>query len=721
MMDKSFRACALLVVLFVILVSGAPQAGHTSPQPPISGVMPGGRSRGPETTNLSPLVTEVYYNSLVANEYVTLFNPSQIAFDVSYWSLTDGEGIICFPSGTTLLPLRNLVVTQNSSLFQRDTLTRPDFSYPGGGAPEMLARGGSFRLNNDGDEVLLKDRGNDVVDAFVYGTSSYAGVGWQGNPVPPLAKGFVARRASEDGIYLDTNTSVDWNNIRNYVLGQSFYDLRSYEFSGIAQGVLSPDGGLDALSGLIDSAASTLFLNLYEFTNERLGQRIQLALERRVDVRILVEGGPVAGITATELRILGRLRDGGASVRLMMDNSGFGVKARYRYDHAKYMVVDNRSLFVSSENWGLSGFPANASSGNRGWSVVLEDPGIARRLAGLFLDDWNPARMDSVDLLDSSVTPTPDGETTQVKAYPNALPTIQVAGHFKVIPVVGPDNTLATNAVIGLLKSARKSLHIEQFFVSKTWGSSPNLFLEEAVEAARRGVEVRILLDSSWYNTDQNDSMDNDDTVSYLQEIAMTEGIPLSAKLGNADSHALTKFHNKGVVVDGERILVSSINWNLNSVAQNRELGLIVENRDLAGFFDAAFQQDWKDDVTPPLADAGNDLTVLEGTEVCLSGEGSRDDVGIVAYLWDIGGDGTYELNGSAMSWKFDETGNHTIVLRVEDAWGNSGLDRITVTVLERRSVQGVGTSQLPWSILVAVSATVASAALAFAILRRKK
>ena len=272
----------------------------------------------------------------------------------------------------------------------------------------MLARGGSFRLNNDGDEVLLKERANDVVDAFVYGTSSYAGVGWRGDSVLPLAKGFVARRASEDGIYPDTNTSVDWNNIRIYVLGQSFYGLRSYEFSGIAQGVLSPDGGLDSLSGLIDSAASTLFLNLYEFTNEHLGQRVQVALERGVDVKILVEGGPVAGITATELRILVRLRDGGAGVRLMMDNTGLGVKARYRYDHAKYMVVDNRSLFVSSENWGLSGFPANASSGNRGWSVVLDDPGIARRLAGLFLDDWNPARMDSVDLLDSSVIPTPD-------------------------------------------------------------------------------------------------------------------------------------------------------------------------------------------------------------------------------------------------------------------------------------------------------------------------
>jgi cardiolipin synthase len=673
-----------------------------------------------DSSNSSLLVAEVYYNSLVANEYVVILNPADAEIALANWTLTDLEGTLAFPPDASVAAGQQVVIAQNSSLYRRDTLESADFRYAGGDAPAMVARGGTFALNNEGDEVILRNPQGDVIDAFIYGDSDYAGPGWGGPPAKVLAKGRVAHRIDSGGILQDTDSSSDWHCIRTHVIGQSAHPLTVFEFDGVAQGIISPDSASDALSGIIDSAEDSIFLSIYEFTDTTLGGRLLEAVRRGVDVKILAEGSPVSGIEQAELSILRGLSDSGASVRLLLDNSSLGVKARYRYDHSKYAVIDNMTVVVSSENWVRNGFPPNGATGNRGWSVRMDNRELSNFMAGVFLEDWNPARMDSVDLTRSSISPvSDDGEAEG--GFVREFAQQPFTGHFRVTPVIGPDNSLHPDAVIGLIKSARSHLRIEQFYVSKSWGASPNLFLEEAVNAARRGVDVRILLDSSWYNVDENEMMDNDDTVAYVNEVAAREGIPIAAKLGNSASHDLVKFHNKGIIVDGERVLVSSINWNLNSVTENREVGLIVENRELASFFDAAFGYDWKDDVTPPFADAGEDFAVQQGIEVYFSAASSRDDVGIERYSWDIGGDGSYELNGSVASWRFPVPGEYFVVLRVEDAWGNAAQDCVNVTVIRTNEPPVLGGPPMPWVLApIGVLATV-SIVLAIAIRRRKR
>jgi phosphatidylserine/phosphatidylglycerophosphate/cardiolipin synthase-like enzyme len=666
----------------------------------------------------SLLVVEVYYNALVANEYVVVFNPTDAEIALANWTLTDLEGTLAFPPNTLVGTGQKVVIAQNSSLYRRDTLETADFHYAGGDAPAMLARGGLFALNNQGDEVLLRNPQGDVVDAFVYGDSSYSGLGWSGPPAKALAKGRVAQRADSEGIFQDTDSSADWDCIRARVIGQSTHPLTVFEFDGVAQGIISPDSASDTLAGIIDSAEDSIFLNVYEFTDLTLGERILAAVNRGVDVRILAEGAPVGGMEEAELSILRGLSNGGAAVRLLRDNSSLGVKARYRYDHAKYVVVDNRTLVVGSENWVRNGFPPDGVTGNRGWSVRIDNPGLSTFMAGVFLEDWNPARMDSVDIARIFISPVRDGGESD-GGFAREFAQQPFAGHFRVTPVIGPDNSLDVQAVIGLIESARSSLSIEQFYVSKSWGTSPNLFLEEAVNAARRGVDVRILLDSSWYNVDANETMDNDDTVAYVNEVAARERIPIAAKLGNSTSHDLVKFHNKGIVVDGEKVLVSSINWNLNSVTENRELGLIVENRELASFLDAAFAYDWKDDVTPPFADAGEDFTVQEGKEVYFSGISSRDDVGIEEYRWDIGGDGNYELNASVVSWRFLTPGEYIVILRVADAWGNAAQDRVNVTVIRAGPPPAPEGPSMQW--VLATICVLAAVFIIFAIVFRRR
>jgi len=62
----------------------------------------------------------------------------------------------------------------------------------------------------------------------------------------------------------------------------------------------------------------------------------------------------------------------------------------------------------------------------------------------------------------------------------------------------------------------------------------------------------------------------------------------------------------------------------------------------------------------PPVADAG----------------GSRDSDGTIAsFLWDVDGDGKFDLSGEYISVKYTQAGNYTVTLKVTDDYGSSSTD----------------------------------------------
>ncbi|HQC12085.1 MAG TPA: phospholipase D-like domain-containing protein, partial [Methanoregulaceae archaeon] len=79
----------------------------------------------------------------------------------------------------------------------------------------------------------------------------------------------------------------------------------------------------------------------------------------------------------------------------------------------------------------------------------------------------------------------------------------------------------------------------------------------------------------------------------FINSLAAREGIPLEARCADLDLNNLEKIHNKGVIVDGRSVLVSSINWNFNSPNFNREVGVIITEPHTAAYFLSAFDDDW--------------------------------------------------------------------------------------------------------------------------------
>jgi len=51
--------------------------------------------------------------------------------------------------------------------------------------------------------------------------------------------------------------------------------------------------------------------------------------------------------------------------------------------------------------------------------------------------------------------------------------------------------------------------------------------------------------------------------------------------------------HNKGIIVDGEVVLLGSHNWSGDGTVYNRDASLIFHNRDVAQYFQTIFLYDW--------------------------------------------------------------------------------------------------------------------------------
>ncbi len=89
-------------------------------------------------------------------------------------------------------------------------------------------------------------------------------------------------------------------------------------------------------------------------------------------------------------------------------------------------------------------------------------------------------------------------------------------------------------------------------------------------------------------------------------------------------------------------------------------------------------------DITPPIAYAGPDLTVDEGTVVAFDGSGSLDNVGIVNYTWTFVDDGLpVTLYGVEATYIFNNTGSFVVTLNITDTAGHWHIDSLNVTVLD--------------------------------------
>lgn len=475
-------------------------------------------------------------------------------------TVSDGKGGFRFPPGTTISG--PVTITRNSVAFEKTHGKRPDFEWldHSPDVPDVIP-GDTLRMANSRDTLMLYDRAKLVQQ-----------VSWPGDV-----------RAREGQVHILSNGVWDR---RTFMLGQSAFMPETFSNVTVTAFV-SPDCSLEAFESAVQRAQSGIHVNVYEFASGNISASLIAAKQRGVSVDMLLEGGPVGGISPEEKSAIYAVNQSGILVLQMAPAEG--GHAPYRYDHAKYLVIDDRAVFVTSENFKASGFPPKGITGNRGWGVIMENPG----LAGYF------DRVYHADTRGDAIRPEygrdGPGETPPASTYTVEFAPATFHG-ATVTPVISPDTS---DQITALLDSAASGIDIEQAYITNESTYSLNPYLATAINASRRGVHVRVLLDSYWYNVE--DTRDNDEMVDLINRLAAQEHVPLEARCADLDAGGIQKIHNKGVIVDNRRVLVSSINWNSNSPNFNREAGVIIDHPGVAGYFGEVFEDDWQSTVRSPV------------------------------------------------------------------------------------------------------------------------
>jgi len=468
-------------------------------------------------------------------------------------TISDGEGGFRFPPGT--VADGQVIIARSAVAFNQTHGQLPDFEWydTTPSVPDVIS-GDKLRMANTRDELMLYNH-----------NSLLQKVSWPAD---------VKSREGQIH-YLEGGI---WDQ-RPFSLGQSRFVPATFDNITITAFV-SPDSAGVVFDSALTSAKQTVHVNVYEFSSATLASQLIDAEKRGVDVLVLVEGGPVGGISNEEKAALFSMNQSGIPVYQMAEVND--NKAPYRFDHAKYIVIDGRSVLITSENFKASGIPPAGFKGNRGWGVYIEDPGPAAYFDNVFLSD---IRMKNS--IPYSGTPGPL-EASPAVAYRPEFPAQRFQG-ATVTPVISPDTSYQ---ILGLINSAQNSIEIEQAYITNETATTLNPYLAAAVNASRRGVRVRVILDSYWYNIEEE--KDNDEMAALINRIAATEGLSIEARCAELDLNNIEKIHNKGVIVDNLSVLVSSINWNSNSPNFNREAGVIIRHPGAARYFLNVFEDDWQ-------------------------------------------------------------------------------------------------------------------------------
>ncbi len=101
-------------------------------------------------------------------------------------------------------------------------------------------------------------------------------------------------------------------------------------------------------------------------------------------------------------------------------------------------------------------------------------------------------------------------------------------------------------------------------------------------------------------------------------------------------------------------------------------------------FFDTALSIDYSEANFLPAVNAGNDVTVREGTMVDLQGTASDQDGNIVQYQWDFEGDGIFDWSSQRTGYTshmYGIPGVFTATLKVTDDDNGTAEDSLVVTV----------------------------------------
>ena len=362
----------------------------------------------------------------------------------------------------------------------------------------------------------------------------------------------------------------------------------------------SPDAGWPTLSKFLADTTDRLVVGLYDFTSAHVLDAVKTDLNgKHLD---LVLDHPPRNPTAdqtdeeTHTALADELGDNLDFAWALEGMDKFAAVAVFpNAYHIKVAVRDGQTFWLSSGNWNNSNQPdidpvnnpADASAAtkfDRDWHVIVQHAGLAGTFSKYLENDLTVASQHQVAPA-AVAAPAALAAAEELAFEPLAVPAAAFAqffapqsfsGQMKVTPLLTPDPDIYTGAVLALVQSATQSLYIQTQYAHPSVQAGDAKFtelLQAVVDRQQAGVDVRIIF-SQWENQGYLEKLQ---AVGFdLNQVRIQQGV-----------------HNKGIVRDGTAVLISSQNWSADGVLRNRDAGVIIENADIAQYFQQIFMHDW--------------------------------------------------------------------------------------------------------------------------------
>jgi len=375
---------------------------------------------------------------------------------------------------------------------------------------------------------------------------------------------------------------------------------------------VSPDAGLATLTKFLSGTTSSLIIGMYDFTSAEILADFKSDLAASKTLQI-VQDDPAPNPTRDQTdwqtvqdlkQTLGnRARTAWALTR--SDHFAAQWSFPYAY-HIKVIVRDNSAVWLSSGNLNRSNEPDLShppTTEDRDWHIIVEDAGLARTFVAYLDFDYRTAAANQLSNQPSiekaiedartkrarEANPTPprqsmNGARARGSAGTSVAPKVFNNLSLRATPLLTPDKLPNTQDgqyltnIIRLIKGARNSIYIQLQYIeaSEGNGSLYDHLLQAIAGQIAANTDVKLIVSANY--------------AEKWGEKMKDEGIDLTANI-----RTLPNVHNKGFIIDGETVVVSSQNFSPAGIYENRDAGLILESKQIAQYFGPIFDADWGD------------------------------------------------------------------------------------------------------------------------------
>lgn len=169
------------------------------------------------------VISEVVFNEVgsdVTGEWIEIFNTGPAAVDLTNYKIGDeetslgtgtGEAVHRFPAGASIAPGAVQIVAVSGTVFNTVYGFKPTYeaNATDGAVPDMLPYvtwdpdGGAFNMANGGDQAVLLDGADVIIDSASWGTSTFSFN-------PALGSAADGQSYQRINAFHDTNTAADW-------------------------------------------------------------------------------------------------------------------------------------------------------------------------------------------------------------------------------------------------------------------------------------------------------------------------------------------------------------------------------------------------------------------------------------------------------------------------------------------------------------------------------